>query len=78
MNFCVSRECWLILQHREWSNAQHKSDFESGVRVGVGTFNLLISLLPGRIMRLLEFIGFTAAKVHDQITWNPHISVLLV
>ena len=58
------RECWNILQYRNWDGDLHKNDFESGVRVGVGTFNLMISLLPPRIMRLLEFIGFGGKKVN--------------
>ena len=57
------RECWMILQYRNWDVDQHKTDFESGVRVGVGSFNLMISLLPPRIMRLLEFIGFGGSRV---------------
>lgn len=36
--------------------------FESGVRMGNGTFNLMISLLPSRIIKLLEFIGFSGNK----------------
>ena len=57
------RECWNILQYRNWDDDRHKKDFESGVRVGVGAFNLMISLLPPRIMRLLEFIGFGGKRV---------------
>lgn len=58
------RECWAIMQERQqWSNDQHKKDFESGVRSGVGSFNLMISLLPARIMKLLEWIGFGGSKV---------------
>ena len=58
------RECWTILQERTtWSNQQHRKDFESGVRFGVGCFNLMISLLPARVMKLLEFIGFRGNKV---------------
>lgn len=30
--------------------------------MGVGTFNLMISLLPARVIRLLEFIGFSGNK----------------
>lgn len=52
------RECWTILNQRNWDDASNKEDFESGVRMGVGTFNLMISMLPARVMRLLEFIGF--------------------
>ena len=57
------RECWNILQHRDWSKDKHNHHFEGGVRLGVGTFNLLISLLPARVMRLLEFIGFSGSRV---------------
>ena len=32
-------------------------------RLGVGTFNLLMSLLPARITKLMEFVGFSATKV---------------
>lgn len=56
------RECWNILQHRDWTNDKYKIHFEGGVRLGVGTFNLMISLLPARVMRLLEFIGFTGSR----------------
>lgn len=31
--------------------------------MGMGTFNLMVSLLPGRVIRLLEFIGFSGNKV---------------
>ena len=56
-------ECWNILQYRNWDGDIHKSEFESGVRFGVGTFNLMMSSLPPRIKRLLEFIGFDGKKV---------------
>ena len=59
------REGWNALNERDWEAAPHdyKGDFESGVRLGIGSFNLLISLLPARIMRLLEFIGFQGNRV---------------
>jgi len=56
------RECWTIMQHRQWHDDQHRKDFESGVRMGVGCFNLMISLLPARVMKLLEWIGFGGNK----------------
>lgn len=30
--------------------------------MGIGTFNLMISMLPSRVIRLLEFIGFSGNK----------------
>ncbi|VDP24089.1 unnamed protein product [Soboliphyme baturini] len=47
----------MLLTHR-WSNPMLKPDFESGVRLGIGTFNLLLSALPSRVLKLLEFVGF--------------------
>lgn len=64
------RECSNILAQRKWENATSKGHFESGVRMGVGTFNLMISLLPGRVIKLLEFIGFSGNKVSGAALLN--------
>ncbi|CAG9761116.1 unnamed protein product [Ceutorhynchus assimilis] len=58
------KECQQILQKRKWENEQIKLDFESGVKMGIGTFNLMISMLPTKIIKLLEFIGFSGNKEH--------------
>lgn len=61
--FFSFKECSNILASRSWTdNAFSKLHFESGVRMGMGTFNLMISLLPGRVIKLLEFIGFSGNK----------------
>lgn len=56
------KECNTILNARNWGDDVHKIHFESGVRIGIGLFNLMISLLPGRVIKLLEFIGFSGSK----------------
>lgn len=56
------KDCNQILAQRKWDNEASKQHFESGVRMGVGTFNLMISLLPARVIKLLEFIGFSGNK----------------
>lgn len=56
------KECNYILESRNWSTETHKVHFESGVRSGIGAFNLMISLLPSRVIKLLEFIGFSGSK----------------
>lgn len=38
--------------------------------MGMGTFNLMISLLPSRIVKLLEFIGFSGNKRMGLIDLN--------
>ncbi|XP_043237587.1 tetratricopeptide repeat protein 39B-like isoform X3 [Amphibalanus amphitrite] len=56
------RDCWQMLKHRDWTGSKTKQHFEGGVRLGVGTFNLMISQLPAKILKLLEFVGFTGNK----------------
>lgn len=56
------KECQNILINRDWQNSLTKAHFEGGVRMGIGAFNLMISLLPSRIIKLLEFIGFSGNK----------------
>lgn len=56
------KECWYILEGRDWSQDEDKMHFESGVRMGVGAFNLMISQLPQKILKLLEFVGFSGNK----------------
>lgn len=55
--------CAEILKHRKnWESPESNMHFESGVKMGMGTFNLMISLLPQRVIKLLEFIGFSGNK----------------
>jgi hypothetical protein len=42
--------------------------FTSGVSLGVGLFNLMISLLPNSVMKLVEFIGFTSDRAFGMET----------
>nr|XP_002738146.1 PREDICTED: tetratricopeptide repeat protein 39B-like [Saccoglossus kowalevskii] len=56
------KECRLMLEKRTWSDETSRVQFESGVRFGIGTFNLMISLLPTRILKLLEFVGFSGNR----------------
>uniref|UniRef100_A0A914VPI5 Tetratricopeptide repeat protein 39B n=1 Tax=Plectus sambesii TaxID=2011161 RepID=A0A914VPI5_9BILA len=59
------RECQRILHAQQWNDRDPmvRAHFESGTRMGVGTFNLMISTLPSRILKLLEFVGFSGDKV---------------
>ncbi|KAJ8040416.1 Tetratricopeptide repeat protein 39B [Holothuria leucospilota] len=51
-----------LLSNRKWGDASSKMHFESGVRLGRGTFNLMLSILPKRILKVLEFVGFTGSQ----------------
>ncbi|XP_034490295.1 tetratricopeptide repeat protein 39B-like isoform X2 [Drosophila innubila] len=58
------RACEQIMKHRNWNSNSSalKIHFNSGVHMGIGTFNLMISLLPGRLIKLLQFIGFSSNR----------------
>lgn len=44
MYIIFSRECLSILNNRKWENNAHKIHFESGVRTGIGAFNLVCGI----------------------------------
>lgn len=58
------RACEQIMKHRTWdlNSTALKIHFNSGVLMGIGTFNIMISLLPGRLQKLLQFIGFSSSR----------------
>lgn len=57
------KECQNILNTRtQWGGERSRRDFEAGVRMGVGTFNLVCSHLPGKVLKVLEFIGFSGNR----------------
>lgn len=67
----LSRECHNLLLNRNWDNSRTKVHFESGVRMGIGTFNLMISMLPARVIKLLEFMGFSGNRVSVSVSVQP-------
>ena len=51
-------ECRRILRERtKYCSEESKAHFESGVRMGIGGYNLITSHLPDRILRLVSFMG---------------------
>uniref|UniRef100_A0A914RUZ1 Uncharacterized protein n=1 Tax=Parascaris equorum TaxID=6256 RepID=A0A914RUZ1_PAREQ len=64
------RECGRLLKSEIWGGRDWriKAQFESGTHLGVGTFNLLLSTLPTKILRLLEVVGFSGDKVSVTIS----------
>ena len=52
-------KCKKILQRRTtWESIQSKECFESGTLLGLSLFELMISFLPGKFIRLIELFGF--------------------
>ncbi|KAM5160978.1 tetratricopeptide repeat protein 39A isoform 2-T2 [Callospermophilus lateralis] len=51
-----------LVQSSQYCKGSSYRHFEGGVKLGVGAFNLTLSMLPTRILRLLEFVGFSGNK----------------
>uniref|UniRef100_A0A0N4ZCA3 TPR_REGION domain-containing protein n=1 Tax=Parastrongyloides trichosuri TaxID=131310 RepID=A0A0N4ZCA3_PARTI len=66
INTCHSifRYCYKMINTEEWNNRDPvvKEQFEAGTRAGIGMFNLIISIMPPKIFKLLEFCGFYGNK----------------
>lgn len=58
------KECAKIIEKKQWDTPKSKMHFQSGVRLGIATFNLMISLLPPKIISLLEFVGFSGNQAY--------------
>uniref|UniRef100_A0A8C7NGK7 Tetratricopeptide repeat domain 39A n=1 Tax=Oncorhynchus mykiss TaxID=8022 RepID=A0A8C7NGK7_ONCMY len=56
------KELHTVLQSSTYVHGDNHGHFEGGVKLGVGAFNLMISMLPTRTLRLLEFVGFSGNK----------------
>jgi len=51
-------ECRRILKERtSYCSEDSKAHFESGVRMGIGAYNVITSHLPNRILSLVSFMG---------------------
>ncbi|XP_051921348.1 tetratricopeptide repeat protein 39B [Hippocampus zosterae] len=63
-SYQIYKDCHNVLDaaHDRSSQSDSRRQFEGGVKLGVGSFNLMLSLLPQRILRLLEFIGFSGNR----------------
>ncbi|XP_072129862.1 tetratricopeptide repeat protein 39A isoform X1 [Mobula birostris] len=56
------KELLNIVQSSSYTKGENYSHLEGGVQLGIGAFNLMLSLLPTRILRLLKFVGFSGNK----------------
>lgn len=61
-SYMMYKDCLERLKNLLWTVWKTKLDFESGVKLGIGTFNLMISLLPKSLISILHFIGFSGDK----------------
>uniref|UniRef100_A0A0K0FH83 TPR_REGION domain-containing protein n=1 Tax=Strongyloides venezuelensis TaxID=75913 RepID=A0A0K0FH83_STRVS len=66
INSChtIFRNCYKIINTEGWKDRDQmiREQFEAGARAGIGMFNLIISIMPPKICKLLEFCGFYGNK----------------
>ncbi|XP_061154021.1 tetratricopeptide repeat protein 39A isoform X2 [Syngnathus typhle] len=56
------KELHKVLESAAHCHGNNHAHFEGGVKLGVGAFNMMISMLPTRMLKLLEFVGFSGNK----------------
>lgn len=55
--------CYAMLTHKNnWDSKLARMDFESGARMAIGAFDLMISFIPNKFSKLLEFVGFSGDR----------------
>ncbi|XP_036429379.1 tetratricopeptide repeat protein 39B-like isoform X1 [Colossoma macropomum] len=59
-SYLMFKECETMLDQVK-DNDTH-IHFVGGVNMGIGSFNLMLSLFPARVLRLLEFVGFSGNR----------------
>jgi hypothetical protein len=45
-----------------WASSKSKDNFYTGVKLGLGSFNMMMSLIPPREKRMLQMVGFPGDK----------------
>lgn len=58
----LNRSFAKILDTKEWSSETSASTFNTGVKLGLGIYNLMFSMVPERLMSILSMVGFKGSK----------------
>ncbi|XP_070297078.1 tetratricopeptide repeat protein 39B isoform X2 [Salvelinus sp. IW2-2015] len=63
-SFLIYKECddMSTMAKNQSDQMSTQAHFRSGVNMGIGSFNLYLSLLPSKVLRLLEWMGFSGDR----------------
>ncbi|XP_064782645.1 tetratricopeptide repeat protein 39B-like [Oncorhynchus masou masou] len=63
-SFLIYKECDVMstMAKNQSDQMSTQTHFRSGVNMGIGSFNLYLSLLPSKVLRLLEWMGFSGDR----------------
>ncbi|XP_053147160.1 tetratricopeptide repeat protein 39A-like isoform X2 [Hemicordylus capensis] len=81
-SYLIYRDLNSFIQPNQLPASSARAHLEGGIALGIGAFNLTLSLFPPRILKLLEFAGFSGDKeyglrqLHQGAT-TPNLRALL-
>ncbi|XP_051940433.1 tetratricopeptide repeat protein 39B-like isoform X4 [Hippocampus zosterae] len=62
-SYQIFKECQAMVHgNAEMETSGTHIHFKGGVSMGIGSFNLMLSLLPARILKMMEFLGFSGDR----------------
>ncbi|KAJ2492755.1 hypothetical protein IWW37_001201 [Coemansia sp. RSA 2050] len=60
--YAIYRGCYAYIQDVYAEGGTVDDHFVSGTYLGMGTFNLILSMLPAKLLRFIELVGFTTDR----------------
>ncbi|XP_041955979.1 tetratricopeptide repeat protein 39B-like isoform X2 [Alosa sapidissima] len=83
-SYQIFKQCQEVLNQSQNLDEESNTfkNFAGGVNMGIGSFNLMLSLFPARVLRLLEFLGFAGdrevglSQLHQGAASNTLRSIL--
>ncbi|XP_074485401.1 tetratricopeptide repeat protein 39B-like [Sebastes fasciatus] len=63
-SYQIFKDCQILVNATKETDEQSSTHihFRGGVNMGIGSFNLMLSLFPSRVLRLMEFLGFSGDR----------------
>ena len=56
----------LKAKSRSWKSEILKKEFESGAKFGLGVYQLYLSILPPKVLKILEWVGFKRGLIKNE------------
>ncbi|XP_067106489.1 tetratricopeptide repeat protein 39B-like [Osmerus mordax] len=61
-SYHIFKDCQVMSNFNNIEHMKSHAHFRGGVNMGIGSFNLMLSLLPARVLRLMEYLGFNGDR----------------
>ncbi|KAJ1966095.1 hypothetical protein GGI12_000299 [Dipsacomyces acuminosporus] len=61
-SYSTYRGCYAYIQDVYANGGQVDDHFVSGAYLGMGVFNLILSMMPAKLLRFIELVGFSADR----------------